>query len=168
MNESRNGESRNAAPAKSTQTSKREFFKIECRRAGSPLVDFEMIAISGALFLRTSRKFVPADLKRLKAKHEIAEKRAIASLSRAEDNLNKAKKLAANIRKTQMQAKIQLLKEKNPAAIKNIKEKINRMNTSMKNLAPHLENRKITVNVAKNKLKAQRAIGLKKSRFAIL
>jgi hypothetical protein len=67
-----------------------------------------------------------------------------------------------------MQAKLQLLKEKNPAAIKNIKEKINRMNASMKNLAPHLENRKITVNVAKNKLKAQRALGLKRRRFTLL
>ena len=138
--------------------------------AGKPLVTIREIDRAGKShkIRHEPRKFVPADLKRLKAKHEIAEKRAIASLSRAEDNLNKAKKLAANIRKTQMQAKIQLLKEKNPAAIKNIKEKINRMNTSMKNLAPHLENRKITVNVAKNKLKAQRAIGLKKSRFAIL
>ena len=138
--------------------------------AGKPLVSVREIERVGKShkIKQAPRKFVPADMKKLKAKHEIAEKRAVASLSRAEDNLNKAQKLAANIRKTQMQAKLQLLKEKNPAAIKNIKEKINRMNISMKNLAPHLENRKITVNVAKNKLKAQRAIGMKKSRFTIL
>lgn len=116
----------------------------------------------------TSRKFVPADMKKLKAKHEIAEKRAVAALSRAEDNLNKAKKLAANIRKTQMQAKLQLIKEKNPVSIKNIKEKINRLNASMKNMTPRLENRQLAVNIAKNKLKAQREIGIRKSRFTIL
>ena len=138
--------------------------------AGKPLVSVREIERVGKShkIKQNPRKFVPADMKKLKAKHEIAEKRAVASLSRAEDNLNKAQKLAANIRKTQMQAKLQLLKEKNPAAVKNIKEKINRMNTSMKNLAPHLENRKITVNVAKNKLKAQRALGMKTSRFTIL
>jgi archaellum component FlaC len=67
-----------------------------------------------------------------------------------------------------MQAKLQLLKEKNPAAVKNIKEKINRLNNYMKNLASHLENRQLTMNIAKNKLKAQRDLGMKKSRFSIL
>jgi len=137
---------------------------------GKPLVSVREIERVGKShkIKQEPRKFVPADMKKLKAKHEIAEKRAVASLSRAEDNLSKAQKIAANIRKTQMQAKLQLLKEKNPAAIKNIKEKINRMNASMKNLAPHLENRKITVNVAKNKLKAQRDLGMKKSRFSFV
>ena len=70
--------------------------------AGKPLVTIREIDRAGKShkIRHEPRKFVPADLKRLKAKHEIAEKRAIASLSRAEDNLNKAKKLAANIRKT--------------------------------------------------------------------
>jgi predicted transcriptional regulator len=137
---------------------------------GKPLVSVREIERVGKShkILPQNRKFVPADMKKLKAKHEIAERRAVASLSRAEDDLNKAQKIAATIRKTQIQAKLQLLKEKNPAAIKNIKEKINRMNASMKNLVPHLENRKITVNVAKNKLKAQRQLGLKKSRFSFV
>ena len=137
---------------------------------GKPLTNVREIERvgRGTKILPQNRKFVPADMKKLKAKHEIAERRAVASLSRAEDDLNKAQKIAANIRKTQMQAKLQLLKEKNPAAIKNIRENINRMNTSMKTMIPHLENRKITVNVAKNKLKAQRQLGLKKSRFSFV
>jgi archaellum component FlaC len=61
-----------------------------------------------------------------------------------------------------------LMKEKNPAAIKNIKEKINRMENAKKTLAPRLENMKMTMNIAKNKLKAQRNLGIRKSRFSFL
>lgn len=138
--------------------------------AGKPLISVrEIEAVGrGTKLNPINRKFVPADLKKIKAKHEVAERRAVAALSRAEDNLNKAQKIAANVRKTQMQAKLQLLKEKTPTAIKNIREKINRMNNSMKTLAPHLENRKLAVNLAKNKLKAQRALGMRKSRFSFL
>jgi len=137
---------------------------------GKPLVsvrEIERVGRSTKLLPQT-RKFVPADMKKLKAKYEVAEKRAVSALSRAEDNFNKAKKLAANVQKTQYQAKMMLMKEKNPAAIKNLKEKINRMENAKKTLAPRLENMQMTMNVAKNKLKAQRAIGIRKSRFSFL
>ena len=114
------------------------------------------------------RKFVPADMKKLTAKHQAAEKRAVASLSRAEDNLNKAKRIAANARKTQNEAKRKLMKEKNPSMILYTKEKINKLNTLQKNLAPRINNLKIDVNLAKNKLNAQRALGLRKSRFSFV
>jgi len=67
-----------------------------------------------------------------------------------------------------MQAKLKLNREKNPAAIKNLKEKINKMNNSMKTILPHLENRQLAVNLAKNKLKAQRKLGVKRGRFTFL
>jgi hypothetical protein len=114
------------------------------------------------------RKSAPADLKKMKEKHQVAERRAVSDLSRAEENLNKTKELAANIRKIQMQAKLKLNREKNPAAIKNLKEKINKMNNSMKTILPHLENRQLAVNLAKNKLKAQRKLGVKRGRFTFL
>ena len=138
--------------------------------AGKPLVTVrEINAVGRGIKIKpASRKFVPADMKKLKEKHQVAEKRAVASLSRAEDNLSKAQKLAANVRKTQMQTKLQLIKEKNPATINNIKKKINRLNDMKKNLSSHLENKKLAVNVAKNKLKAQRALGMKKSRFTFM
>jgi len=137
--------------------------------AGKPLVTVrEINAVGrGTKLTPLVRKSAPADLKKMKAKHQVAEKRAVSDLSRAEGNLNKTKELAANIRKIQMEAKKQLLKEKNPAAIKNLKENINKMNNSMKTIIPHLENRQLAVNLAKNKLKAQRALGMKRSKFSI-
>jgi len=138
--------------------------------AGKPLVTVrEINAVGrGTKLTPLVRKSAPADLKKMKEKHRVAEHRAMSDLSRAEDNLNKTKELASNIRKIQMQAKKQLLKEKNPAVINNLKKKINKMNASMQNLAPHIENRKITVDVAKNKLKAQRALGIKRGRFSFM
>ena len=97
-----------------------------------------------------------------------AVKKAKADVSRAADNLNKVEKLVTNVRNTQLLAKLQLIKEKNPAAIKNIKEKINKMNSSMKTLIPHLENKRLAANLANNKLKAQKALGIKKSRFSFM
>ena len=114
------------------------------------------------------RKSVPADLKKLKEKHQVAKKRAVATLSRAEDNLSKAQRVSGNIQKLKTQAQIQLLKSKSPSNAANIKEKINKLNSAKKALAPRLENMKLDVNIAKNKLKAQRNIGLKKSRFAFV
>ena len=61
-----------------------------------------------------------------------------------------------------------MLKAKSPSNAANIKEKINKLNSVKKNLIPRLENMQLTVNIAKNKLKAQRAIGMKRSRFSIL
>ena len=138
--------------------------------SGKPLVSVrEINAVGRGIKIKQApRKFVPADMKKLKAKHEIAEKRAVASLSRAEDNLNKAQKVAADVQKLQNEAKMRLKKEKNPSMIMYTKEKINKLNTLKKNLAPKLDNMQITVNIAKNKLKAQRQLGLRKSRFTIL
>jgi len=137
---------------------------------GKPLVTVrEINAVGrGTKLTPLVRKSAPADLKKMKEKHQVAERRAVSDLSRAEDNLNKTKELASNIRKIQMQAKKQLLKEKNPATIKNLKEKINKMNNSMKTIIPHLENRQLAVNLAKNKLKAQRALGVKRGRFSFM
>lgn len=114
------------------------------------------------------RKFVPADMKKLKSKHEAAMKRAIESVSRAEDNLNKAKKIAANVQKVHYEAKMKLLKEKNPSMILYTKEKINRLNNVKKNLAPKLEILKMDLNLKKDKLKAQSNLGLRKSRFTLV
>jgi predicted nucleic acid-binding Zn-ribbon protein len=114
------------------------------------------------------RKSTPADLKKLKAKHEAAEKRALAELFRAEDILDKAKRVDANMNKMQKQLKTQLAKEKKLEAINNIHNKLGRLDNAKKNLAPRINNLKIDVNLAKNKLKAQRAIGLKKSRFTFV
>lgn len=114
------------------------------------------------------RKFVPADMKKIKSKHEAAMKRAISSVSRAEDNLNKAKKIAANVQKVQYEAKMKLLKEKNPSMILYTKEKINRLNNVKKNLAPKLEMLKMDLNLKKDKLKAQSNLGLRKSRFTLV
>ena len=138
--------------------------------AGKPLVTVrEINAVGrGTKLTPLVRKSTPADLKKLKEKHQIAEKRAVATLSKAKDNLNQKKEVAANIRKIQMQAKLQLAKEKNPAAIKNLKEKINKMNGHMKTIAPHIENSQLAVNLAKNKLKAQRELGMKRSRFGFM
>ena len=137
---------------------------------GKPLVTVrEINAVGrGTKLAPLVRKSAPADLKKMKEKHQVAERRAVSDLSRAKDNLNETKELASNIRKIQMQAKLQLLKEKNPAAIKNLKEKINKMNNSMKTIIPHLENKQLAVNLAKNKLKAQRALGIKQSRFGFM
>jgi len=137
---------------------------------GKPLVTVrEINAVGrGTKLTPLVRKSAPADLKKMKEKHQVAERRAVSDLSRAEDNLNKTKELASNIRKIQMQAKKQLLKEKNPATIKNLKEKINKINNSMKTIIPHLENRQLAVNLAKNKLKAQRALGVKRGRFSFM
>lgn len=137
---------------------------------GKPLVTVrEINAVGrGTKLTPLVRKSTPADLKKMKAKHEAAVRRAKADVSRAEDNLNKKKEVAANVRKIQMQAKLQLAKEKNPAAIKNLKEKVNKMNGHMKTIAPHLENSQLAVNLAKNKLKAQRELGMKRSRFGFM
>ena len=137
---------------------------------GKPLVTVrEINAVGrGTKLTPLVRKSAPADLKKMKEKHQVAERRAVSDLSRAEENLNKTKELAANIRKIQMEAKLKLIREKNPATIKNLKEKINKMNNSMKTIIPHLENRQLAVNLAKNKLKAQRALGIKKSRFGFM
>jgi predicted nucleic acid-binding Zn-ribbon protein len=137
---------------------------------GKPLVTVrEINAVGrGTKLTPLVRKSTPADLKKMKAKHEAALRRAMADVSRAEDNLNQKKEVAANVRKIQMQAKLQLAKEKNPAAIKNLKEKINKMNGHMKTIAPHIENSQLAVNLAKNKLKAQKAHGIKKSRFSFM
>jgi len=137
---------------------------------GKPLVTVrEINAVGrGTKLTPLVRKSAPADLKKMKEKHQVAERRAVSDLSRAEENLNKTKELAANIRKIQMEAKFKLIQEKNPATIKNLKEKINKMNNSMKTIIPHLENRQLAVKLAKNKLKAQRALGIKKSRFGFM
>ena len=138
--------------------------------AGKPLVTVrEINAVGrGTKLTPLVRKSTPADLKKMKAKHEAAVKKAKADVSRAADNLNKVEKLVTNVRNTQLLAKLQLIKEKNPAAIKNIKEKINKMNSSMKTLIPHLENKRLAANLANNKLKAQKALGIKKSRFSFM
>jgi len=138
--------------------------------AGKPLTSVHEIERVGKShkIKPKARKFVPADMKKMKAKHEVAERRSVSALSRAEDNLNKAKKIAGNIRKLKTQAQIQLLKAKSPSNAVNIKEKINKLNNAKKNLAPRIENMQLTVNIAKNKLKAQRALGLKKSRFSFV
>lgn len=135
--------------------------------AGKPLVTVrEINAVGrGTKLTPLVRKFTPADLKKLKAKHQIAEKRAMANLSKAKNNLKQKKEVAANIRKIQIQAKLQLTKAKTPGAVKNLKEKINKMNGHMKTIAPHIENSQLAVNIAKNKLKAQRELGMKRSRF---
>jgi hypothetical protein len=137
---------------------------------GKPLVSVREIERVGKShkIKQEPRKFVPADMKKLKAKHEIAERRAVSALSRAEDNLSKAQRVSGNIQKLKTQAQIQLLKAKSPSNAANIKEKINKLNSAKKNLTPRLENMQLTVNVAKNKLKAQRATGLKKSRFTFV
>ena len=137
---------------------------------GKPLVTVrEINAVGrGTKLTPLVRKSTPADLKKMKAKHEAAVKKAKADVSRAADNLNKVEKLVTNVRNTQLLAKLQLIKEKNPAAIKNIKEKINKMNSSMKTLIPHLENKRLAANLANNKLKAQKALGIKKSRFSFM
>ena len=137
---------------------------------GKPLVTVrEINAVGrGTKLTPLVRKSTPADLKKMKAKHEAAVKKAKADVSRAADNLNKVEKLVTNVRNTQLLAKLQLAKEKNPAAIKNIKEKINKMNSSMKTLIPHLENKRLAANLANNKLKAQKALGIKKSRFSFM
>ena len=138
--------------------------------AGKPLVTVrEINAVGrGTKLTPLVRKSTPADLKKMKAKHEAAVKKAKADVSRAADNLNKVEKLVTNVRNTQLLAKLQLIKEKNPAAIKNIKEKINKMNSSMKTLIPHLENKRLAANLANNKLKAQKALGIKRSRFSFM
>ena len=138
--------------------------------AGKPLVTVrEINAVGrGTKLTPLVRKSTPADLKKMKAKHEAAVKKAKADVSRAADNLNKVEKLVTNVRNTQLLAKLQLAKEKNPAAIKNIKEKINKMNSSMKTLIPHLENKRLAANLANNKLKAQKALGIKRSRFSFM
>ena len=137
---------------------------------GKPLVTVrEINAVGrGTKLTPLVRKSTPADLKKMKAKHEAAVKKAKADVYRAADNLNKVEKLVTNVRNTQLLAKLQLIKEKNPAAIKNIKEKINKMNSSMKTLIPHLENKRLAANLANNKLKAQKALGIKKSRFSFM
>ena len=137
---------------------------------GKPLVTVrEINAVGrGTKLTPLVRKSTPADLKKMKAKHEAAVKKAKADVYRAADNLNKVEKLVTNVRNTQLLAKLQLAKEKNPAAIKNIKEKINKMNSSMKTLIPHLENKRLAANLANNKLKAQKALGIKKSRFSFM
>ena len=137
---------------------------------GKPLVTVrEINAVGrGTKLTPLVRKSTPADLKKMKAKHEAAVKKAKADVSRAADNLNKVEKLVTNVRNTQLLAKLQLAKEKNPAAIKNIKEKINKMNSSMKTLIPHLENKRLAANLANNKLKAQKALGIKRSRFSFM
>ena len=138
--------------------------------AGKPLVTVrEINAVGrGTKLTPLVRKSTPADLKKMKAKHEAAVKKAKADVYRAADNLNKVEKLVTNVRNTQLLAKLQLIKEKNPAAIKNIKEKINKMNSSMKTLIPHLQNKRLAANLANNKLKAQKALGIKKSRFSFM
>ena len=138
--------------------------------AGKPLVTVrEINAVGrGTKLTPLVRKSTPADLKKMKAKHEAAVKKAKADVSRAADNLNKVEKLVTNVRNTQLLAKLQLAKEKNPAAIKNIKEKINKMNSSMKTLIPHLENKRLAANLANNKPKAQKALGIKRSRFSFM
>ena len=138
--------------------------------AGKPLVTVrEINAVGrGTKLTPLVRKSTPADLKKMKAKHEAAVKKAKADVYRAADNLNKVEKLVTNVRNTQLLAKLQLIKEKNPAAIKNIKEKINKMNSSMKTLIPHLENKRLAANLANNKLKAQKALGIKRSRFSFM
>jgi hypothetical protein len=65
-----------------------------------------------------------------------------------------------------MNAKKLLLKEKNPADINNLKKKIDRLNIAEKNLIPRLDNLKLDVNFAKDKLKSQRELGIT-SRFSI-
>jgi hypothetical protein len=138
--------------------------------AGKPLVTVREInrVGRGTKLTPLVRKSAPADLKKMKEKHQVAERRAVTDLSRAKKNLNETKELAENIRKIQMQSKLKLSRERTPAAIKNLKEKINKMNNSMKTIIPHLENRQLAVNLAKNKLKAQRALGLRKSRFSFM
>ena len=138
--------------------------------AGKPLVTVREINAVGKShkIKQEPRKFIPADLKKRKARHEAAERRAVSMLTIAENNLNKAKKVAANVQKLQNEAKMKLKKETNPSMIMYTKEKINKLNTLKKNLAPKLENMQITVNIAKNKLKAQRNLGLRRSRFTIL
>ena len=138
--------------------------------AGKPLVTVrEINAVGRGIKIKhVPRKSTPADLKKLKTKHEAAVRRAEARVSMAEGNLSKVKKVAANVQNTLYHAKWKMTKEKNPVAIKNLKEKINKMNGHMKTIAPLIENNQIAVNLAKNKLKAQRELGMKRSRFSFL
>ena len=137
---------------------------------GKPLTNVREIERVGKSrkIKQNPRKFVPADMKKLKAKHEAATIRAAASVSRAQDNLNQAKKIAANVQKVRDEAKLKMMKEKNPSMILYTKEKINKMNNIKKNLAPKLEMLQMDLNLKKDKLKAQRNIGMKRSRFTIL
>ena len=138
--------------------------------AGKPLVTVrEINAVGRGIKIKhVPRKSTPADLKKLKTKHEAAVRRAAARVSMAEGNLSKVKKVAANVQNTLYHAKWKMTKEKNPVAIKNLKEKINKMKNMTKNLAPKLEMLQINLNLAKNKLNAQRTTGIKKSRFTFL
>ena len=137
--------------------------------SGKPLTHVREIERVGTHKIKHApRKSVPADLKKLKQKHEIAEKRAVTELFRAENILNKAQKIDADINKMQKKLKSQLAKEKKFEAINDIQNKLVKLDRARKNLTPRINNLKIDANVAKNKLKAQRALGIKKSRFAIL
>ena len=136
---------------------------------GKPLTHVREIERVGTHKIKHApRKSTPADLKKLKQKHEIAEKRAVTELFRAENILNKAKKVDADMNKMQKKLKSQLAKEKKFEAVNNIQNKLVKLDHARKNLAPRINNLKIDANLAKNKLKAQRALGVKRSRFTIL
>ena len=137
---------------------------------GKPLVTVrEINAVGrGTKLTPLVRKSMPADLKKMKAKHEAAVRRAMADVSRAEDNLNKVKKVATSVQNIQYLAKMKMVKEKNPSNNKHLQEKINKMNNMKKKLAPKLEMLQIDLNTKKNKLKAQRAHGMKRSRFSFM
>jgi hypothetical protein len=136
---------------------------------GKPLVTVREIERVGTSKIRpVNRKSIPADLKKMKAKHEAALKRTIRSVSISENNVTKAQKIANNINRAHHDARQKILRAKNPENILKLKSTLNKLRNAQKNFAQKLEFLRMDLDLKKNKLKSQKKLGLKKSRFALL
>ena len=138
--------------------------------AGKPLASVRHIERSGrsSKLEPLQRKFVPADLKQIKAKHEASVKRATAYVAAAEKNLSKATKLANDVSGMRYSARVKLSRTDNAASAKKLREQLNKLETVKRNLASKIESLHMNLDMKKSKLKAQKEIGAKKSRFRIV
>ena len=138
--------------------------------AGKPLTSTRQINAVGAgrRVLPSKRTFIPADLKLMRTKHANAMKRAMEKVSNAKRQFERAKEVGIKLRNAQQHVREILAKEKNPLNVRRIQAYANKLISAKKNIVRELNSKKINLNLEQGKLKAQKNLGMKKSRFRVM
>ena len=106
-----------------------------------------------------TRKYVPASKKDIPRKYFVALDRAKIDVGRKKEAVKDMKKKEHDVVKVENIVKKSLKKETRPAVKTNLKNKLGRVETAKKMLAEHVNQAKLNLNLAKEKLKAQKKTG---------
>jgi hypothetical protein len=129
--------------------------------AGKPLTTVRTIDREGkgTKLEPLTRKYVPASKRDIPRKYFVALDKAKIDVERKKEAVKDMKKKEHNVAKVENIVKKSLKKETRPAAKANLKNKLGRVETAKKMMAEHVNQAKLNLNLAKDKLKAQKKAG---------